>query len=469
MSTNNNRRQLTFNCLLIASALTFTACSSQPSPWSSFDESQSPDASATAQGTDAVTQPLEETSAEQAQAVEPAAEPVAAREVAAAPVAAAETAPQATHEVKIKSDYPREYVVKKGDTLWGIASRFLVDPWYWPEIWYRNPQLENPHLIFPGDMLSLTYINGRPALQVTRTEEVAAVVPTTEAAPAAEQAAAATEERVIRTDTGAATVDGRKVVKLSPNVHRTDRAVAIPSIPSDAIKQFLTNPKVVTKRELEKSPYIVASDDAHLIMASDNRIYVRDIYGMLDRDKVRYSVYRRGDEFRDPETDDVLGYEIVYAGEARIDLYGDPASATLINTTREVLVGDFLLNTDKSEFSHLYYPKVPEQQVDARVISLFDAISSSAKYQIVVINKGENAGLKVGNVLATYFRGGEARDKYLSRKVLERGQEEKLKVTLPDERSGLMMIFKVFDNVSYGLILESKRIIRKNDAVRNPQ
>ncbi|HEX5637124.1 MAG TPA: peptidoglycan-binding protein, partial [Gammaproteobacteria bacterium] len=184
---------------------------------------------------------------------------------------------------------------------------------------------------------------------------------------------------------------------------------------------------------------------------------------------VRYSVYRRGDEFRDPETDDILGYEIVYAGEARIDLYGDPATATLLNTSREILVGDFLLNTDKSEFSHLYFPKVPDHKVDARIISLFDAISSSAKYQIVVINKGEDAGLKIGNVLATFYRGGEANDKYMARKTFQRGEEEKLSVTLPDERSGLMMLFKVFDKVSYGLIVESTRIIRRNDAARTPK
>ncbi|MBI3187228.1 MAG: LysM peptidoglycan-binding domain-containing protein, partial [Gammaproteobacteria bacterium] len=103
-----------------------------------------------------------------------------------AQVAATEVAPQATHDIKIRPDYPREYVVKKGDTLWGIASRFLEDPWYWPEIWYRNPQLENPHLIYPGDMLSLTYINGRPTVQVTR--EVV------ETAPAG-------EDHVVRTDT----------------------------------------------------------------------------------------------------------------------------------------------------------------------------------------------------------------------------------------------------------------------------
>jgi LysM repeat protein len=428
LSTNKNYQQPGFVCLLISSVLTLAACSSNPSAWTDQQEDPAPAMPVT----DAVTQPLESDT----QTV--------------APVTPGEVMPQATHNVKIRPDYPREYVVKKGDTLWGIASRFLEDPWYWPEIWYRNPQLDNPHLIYPGDLLSLTYINGKPTVQVTR-----------EAAPA--------EDKVVRTDTGAATDDGRKVVKLSPRILRSDRSIAIPSIPSDAIKQFLTNPRVVSKNELDDAPYIVASDDAHLILATDNRVYIRDRHDKLDRDKVRYSVYRKGAELRDPESNDVLGYEIIYAGEARIDLYGDPATATLLNTTREILVGDFLLNTDKSEFSHIYYPKVPDHKVDARVISLFDAISSSAKYQIVVVNKGEDAGLKVGNVLATYFRGGEERDKYMARKTMERGEEDKLNVTLPDERSGLMMIFKVFDKVSYGLILQSTRIIRKNDAARTPQ
>ena len=434
MSTKNYPSQILFSSLLIALALNLTACSSTPSPWT---ESVS----------ESVAEPV---------AAEPIVEAISEPLPVVEPVAAAVELPQATHDVRIKSDYPREYVVKKGDTLWGIASQFLEDPWYWPEIWYRNPQLDNPHLIFPGDMLSLTYINGKPTLEVKR--EMVGQVPD-----------APSDEKVVRTDTGKATNDGRKVVRLSPVIHRSDREISIPSIPSDAIKQFLNNPRVITKHELDDSPYIVASDDARLILASEDRVYVRDIRSKLDRDKVRYSVYHRGDEFRDPETEEILGYEIIYTGEARIDLYGNPATATLTNTRREVLIGDFLLNSDKSEFSHMYYPKVPSKKIDARVISLFDALSASAKYQIVVINKGEEAGLEVGHVLATYFRGGEARDKFMARKTFERGQEDKLNVILPDERSGLMMIFKVFDKVSYGLILESRRIIRINDAARTPQ
>jgi len=375
----------------------------------------------------------------------------------ATPMAATETSPAAaessqenapaTHsssEIRLKPDYPREYVVKKGDTLWGIATKFLKDPWYWPEIWYRNPQVKNPHLIYPGDILTLIYVDGQPRIQVSR---------------------AAEGEDVVRRETGQ-TSQGQKVVKLTPTIRRTHRAIQIPSIPSDAIKQFLTNPRVITKKELETAPYIVASDENHLILGTDNRIYVR---GELDKDRVRYSVYRKGDEFVDPDTGDVLGYEIIYAGEARIDVYGQPATATITSSKREILIGDFLLNTDRNDFSHLYYPKIPKQDVDAKIISMFDAISSVTSYQIVVINKGADEGIEVGNVLATYYRGGQQRDKYLARKTVKRGEENRLVVDLPDQRSGLMMIFKVFDRVSYGLILEATRVIRVNDLASKPK
>ncbi len=369
-----------------------------------------------------------------------AAEPV---EASASMAESAEAAPVAAESIRIKADYPREYIVKKGDTLWDISSMFLKDPWYWPEIWQRNPQVANPHLIYPGDILTLIYIDGRPQIKVLSPE--------------------AGEDVIRRESTDGA---GKKVVKLTPTIRRSSRAAHIPTIPSDAIKQFLSRPKVITKEELDAAPYIVASDEAHLILGSDNRVYIR---GELDKERVRYSVYRRGDEFVDPVSGDILGYEVIYAGEARIDVYGEPSTATLTSTNREILVGDFLMPTDKSDISYQYYPKIPKQEVNAQVISLFDAISSVASYQIVVLNKGASDGLEVGHVLASYYRGGEARDKYLSRKTIPRGQEDKLTVSLPDERSGLMMIFRTFDRVSYALILESTRVIRKLDVVKKPR
>jgi LysM repeat protein len=458
LSNNNTRYTLALPCLLLSSAFILSACSSNPSAWDEENAAAEQPAEPVAA---ASTTPLEP--------VEPAEPTQITAQDTAAPAAesvASVQEPAPAHDIRIKADYPREYTVKKGDTLWGIASQYLDDPWYWPEIWYRNEQVKNPHLIYPGDVLTLIFIKGQPSIQVTRSEMAAPTAESTATAGAATDTAAPSEKQAIRTETGTATSDGRKVVKLSPSVHRTDRSIAIPSIPSDAIRQFLINPKIITKNELENAPYIVASDEAHLVLATNNRVYVR---GTLDPDRVRYSVFRKGSALVDPDTDDVIGYEIIHAGEARIDVYGDPASATLINTTREILVGDFLLDTDKSEFNHTYYPKVPDKEIDGRIIELFDAISGSGKYQVVAINKGEADGLEIGNVLATYYRGGEQRDKYMARKTFRRGEEQKLTVELPNERSGLVLIFKTFENASYGLILESKRVIRKNDLVATPK
>ena len=360
-------------------------------------------------------------------------------------VQATESAPVAAESIQIRADYPQQYTVVKGDTLWGIASKFLKDPWYWPEIWYRNKQVENPHLIYPGDILTLIYVDGRPQIQVTSARD---------------------GDEVIRRDTQARTESGLKIVKLTPNIRRTSRESQIPTIPSDAINQFITKPKVVTKEEIEEAPYIVSSDEAHLILGENNRIYVR---GELDKERVRYSIYRKGDEFKDPETKEILGYEIVYAGEARVDVYGDPATATITSSTREILVGDFLMSTDKSDYTPLFYPKAPSIEIDGHIISLFDAISGVASYQVVVLNRGSDQGLEIGHVLATYYKGAEARDKYLKRKKLKRGEVRETTVDIPEERSGLMMVFRVFNRVSYALILESTRVIRKHDVFRRPR
>ena len=367
------------------------------------------------------------------------------------PFESSQSAPITTENIRIKADYPQKYTVKRGDTLWGIASKFLKDPWYWPEIWQRNPQVQNPHLIFPGDILTLIYVDGVPQIQVSR--------------PVVTETADGKEETVVRTETMDTTRSGLKVVKLSPGIRRTSRDEQIPSIPSDAIRQFIARPRVVTLDTIEKAPYIVASDEAHLILGTDNRVYIR---GEIDKERARYSVYHRGSELRDPVTNNILGYEILYSGEVRIDVYGNPATGILTEGTREILIGDFLMNTDTSEITHLYYPKLPTQDVDAQVISLFDAISGVASYQMVVINRGQDDGMEIGHILATYYRGGEALDKYMARKTVERGKEKHLTVTLPDERSGLMMLFRVFDKVSYGLILESSRTIRKFDVVKKP-
>ena len=336
----------------------------------------------------------------------------------------------------VKVSHPYQYTVKKGDTLWDIASLFLKDPWYWPEIWHQNPQVENPHLIFPGDILTLIYVDGQPRIVRARPGQ-ASQQPTT----------------AVSDDAGLL-----PVVKLAPSIRTESIQASIDTIPGDAIRQFLSKPRVITKKEFEDAPYILGSDDEHLILGQGNNVYVR---GEIDKERVRYSVVREGEKLVDPGTGEVLGHEAIYAGEVLINTYGDPAVGELTFTEREVLFGDRLLPTDKSKIDNLYYPRLPDRDIQGQIIHLPDALFGVAKLQIAVINRGSREGLETGNLLAIYTKGMTVRDHY--------NRSKKVDLDLPEVRSGLMMLFRTFDHVSYGLILESTRVIHENDMVRNPK
>ncbi len=331
-------------------------------------------------------------------------------------------------EIKVKVNHPRQYTVKRGDTLWDISSMFLLDPWYWPEIWQRNPQVKNPHLIYPGDILTLIYVNGRPQIVVNDSN---------------------------RRGDGTGPLPVRK---LSPGIRSSALDASIPSIPGDAIRQFLEKPRVVTKEQLDSAPRIVASDEQHLILGSGSRVYIR---GEIDKERVRFAVYHPGKALVDPESKEILGYEAKYAGDVHITEYDDPASGNLTFTSREVLIGDRLLPEDKSKLDNLFFPKIPDTDVEGRIISLYDALFGVAQYQIVVINKGERDGMEVGHLLASFTKGAVVRDDY--------DKKANSTIKLPNERSGLVMIFKTFDRVSYALTLESRRVIHINDVVKTPR
>ncbi len=345
-------------------------------------------------------------------------------------IVAAEKTTSPVKKIRVKASYPRQYTVKKDDTLWDISSLFLRDPWYWPEIWQKNPQIQNPHLIFPGDVLTLVYVNGQPQIFVNEIQR-----------------------KMMQQNGGTLPVK-----KLSPGIRTKALQASIPSIPGDAIRQFLNKPRVVTKEQLDNAPRIIASDEQHLILGSGDRVYIR---GEIDKERVRFSVFRPGDELRNPGNDELLGYEAKYSGDVHISTYGDPATGDLTYTVREVLIGDRLLPEDKSKLENLFFPQIPDKEVNAQIISLFEALFGVAQHQIVVINKGERDGMEVGYLLATFTQGETVYDH------LDKSRSKPIK--LPDERSGLMMLFKTFDRVSYGLILESKRVIRKHDFVHTPQ
>lgn len=320
-------------------------------------------------------------------------------------------------DVQLNPDHPQSYIVEKGDTLWGISAMFLKYPWHWPEIWQLNPQVENPHLIYPGDRLSLVYRDGRPMLEINR---------------------------------------GKRTVKLSPQVREETLENAIPTIPMSEIRPFLTKPRVVGAEVMNSAPYIVASAEERLISGAGDTVYAR---GLSD-DKTRdFSVFRGGKAYIDPDTDEVLGYEAIYTGDAVLDTFGDPSTMRLNYTNREVQVGDRLLEAEAEDFDATFMPRAPEAGMAGRIISVFDGVSQVGQYQVVVLNLGTLDGLEKGHVLTVYQAGKTIRDT-----VTEDRHDQ---VTLPDEHAGEAMVFKTFERVSYAIVMRATRAMHLNDKVQS--
>jgi hypothetical protein len=323
--------------------------------------------------------------------------------------------------------HPDTYVVQRGDTLWDIASMFLRDPWYWPEIWQINPQVENPHLIFPGDILSLAYLgDGRPVVNVERGPLV--------------------------TDAG-----GGGVERLSPRVRSTPIDEAIQTIPYETIAAFLSRPRFIERGEVDDLPYIVAHREG-LIGSAGRDVYVR---GFEDEPPVGsvFNVVELGGAFVDPDDNDVLGYQGIYVGQGRLDRTGDPGTLRMLETEREAVVGNYLMGEEDVHPLN-FIPRSPDTQVEGQIISVMSGVSLIGQYQVVVINRGSAAGLEPGHVLRVYQTGRTIRD-------TQRGLVGQ-KVRLPDEPAGTMMVFRTAERLSYALIMEATTPLALLDTVRNP-
>ena len=334
--------------------------------------------------------------------------------------------------VKLKDGHPDRHVVVKGDTLWGISAHFLEDPWRWPEIWDINPDIENPHLIYPGDVIVLDVVNGKPILKVQRQAPETARQPS----------------------------GGSNIVKLTPQIRASKLdEKPIPTIPSNAIKQFLKYPRIVSQRELDESGYIVASEDGSLISGSDDKIYAR---GITQSDLTQYDIVRKGKVYRKKGWHgEVLGIEVLRVADARVQRFSDPSTLLVTKADREVLVGDRLMPTAyESEMSPQFLPHAPGKRVKGSIIAVLDGVSRIGQYHTVVIDLGRQNNMEKGNILAVYQSGKTVRDPVTD--------DWDNTVALPDERAGTLMIVEAFDRVSYALVMEADRDIRVMDTVTNP-
>lgn len=325
----------------------------------------------------------------------------------------------------LRSDHPDVYTVVKGDTLWDISGRFLTHPWLWTEIWSVNSQIENPHLIYPGDKIRLEWVDGQPRLMVDRGDAA----------------------RTYKMTPGGTT-------KLQPKIRATFIESAIPAISLDAIEGFLVQNRIVDPLILEAAPYVVDGESERLVLGSGDRLYVR---GEL-ADGQGYNFVRRGPIYVDPDSGEVLGREATYIGLGQATAQHDDVATMMVDSTREeVQIGDRVLPTEDRRVDSSFFPKGPDGDVDGEIISVFNGVTQIGQYDVVVLNRGEREQFEVGHVLAIYKKGALTRDRIANETI-----------RLPSERAGLMMVFRTFEKLSYALVLDTERPLSVGDEVRNP-
>ncbi len=352
------------------------------------------------------------------------------------------SAGQAAEPPALNPDAPAEYVVKRGDTLWDISALFLRDPWRWPEIWRANPQIENPDLIYPGDLLSLVpgADGGAPELRLTR-----------------------------RGTTGGGAgggAGGEPALRLDPLLRESEADGAIATIPYSAVAAFLERPSVLSKEAIRNAPRVVGFVGGHMAGGGGMQAYVRGI----DRAESgqRYNVVHIGDEIRDPETNAVLGYQGIYTATAIVEEAGKAARVLLADTARETLAGDRLVENER-DIPLNFVPRAPSRRVEGRIISVVDGVELIGQYKVVAINRGRRHGVEPGHVLAIEEAGESLSDR-TRRSAGGIGPSRGFARTLdvPPQRNGTLLVFRSFDRMSYGLIVAITNPVRLSNAVRSP-
>jgi hypothetical protein len=345
------------------------------------------------------------------------------------------TAQQASGQsmsVPLAPNAPDTYVVKKGDTLWDISAVFLRYPWYWPEIWYVNPQIANPHWIYPGDVLRLIYVDGKPRITVGTAGEV----------------------------------------RLSPQVRSDPLAQAIRTVPYDILMNFVRRPGLLTKKQVDGAPYVVGFRGGHIVGASTNEIYVHGLKN--PQAGAEYTIVHPGVELRDPDDGDLLGYVGHFAATTRVitttdKKHEDPLThLTVLDGGREIQQGDKAFPT-VSQFGDDFPLSAPANlKLNGQVLAVVDGLAVAGKYQVLAVNRGKRDGLVPGNLVAIYARGMDVADYYSHGRDWTKFTANYDTVRLPDERSGTLLIFTVHERMSYGLVVESTAPVRIGDFIKHP-
>ena len=326
---------------------------------------------------------------------------------------------QDSKPIELAPDAPDRHIVVPGDTLWGIAAQFLKDPYRWPEIWRLNPEdIKNPHRIYPGQVVILDNNGDKPMLKLGR------------------------------------------IVKAEPRIYIKDQKDAIPAIPQHVIEPFLTKPLVLEAGALDDAPRIVAIQGNRISAGLGDIVYATN----LKSKAAQWQIFRAGKPMTDPDQTDpdkpavVLGTEAMYLGTARLKNEGEPATLEITSSQQELGRNDYLMPMERADIIS-YMPHAPAKQVSGRLIALYGGVGEGGRLSIVSLSRGKQDGLEIGHVLALYHKGNE---------VANVVGEKKEAYTLPDERYGLLFVFRVFDRVSYGLVMNASRPVLEGDIVRTP-
>ncbi|WP_314377043.1 LysM peptidoglycan-binding domain-containing protein [Neisseria elongata] len=370
------------------------------------------------------------------------------------------SAPAFSAALKVRPDSPTRYVVKQGDTLWGISGKYLYRPWQWSRLWGANrSKIRNPDRIYPGQVLVLRYVNGRPRLSVER--GAGGDIP---------------------------------LVKLSPRVREVSSGYGIQAINVNFYRMFMQHPQVIDQMQTQHAPRLVEGPDNRLIYSKGDRVYAYEI-----TEPGRYLVYRARKDITDPETKKYLGQEVVFSGivatlpstNSALDSRSREDAEALPNkeyytrlhpmlkvptqtaqpmvveeVVSEIRKGDYLLKLEDGGDSFNMMPHAPSQHIDAKVVSIFDGISEAGQFQTITLNKGSAHGLEKGTVLSLYKRSRQVKMDMPKGKDGSRSVVKYL--SIPAEEAGLAMVYRVSQNLASAIILESKTNISIGDTASEP-